>query len=138
MFRFFLLLLGALSYFVVTWLGSRPWCGWPGAFGVTVFLMAVLPVGARYAFPAPTARLLRSTNERIIDPSLCRKYPFHSVAVLFFLFGVFTLFVLPMAFDSVSSPMILGCFLAFMFLAMYGFVAYAIDDALPYLAQPCL
>ena len=137
-FRLFLLLLGALSYFVITWLGSRPWCGWPGAFAVAGFLMAVLPVGARYAFPMPTAHLLRATNERIIDPSLCRRYPFHSVAILFFLFGVLTLFVLPMAFDSVNSPMILGCFLAFMFLAMYGFVAYVIDDALPYLAPALL
>jgi predicted acylesterase/phospholipase RssA len=133
-FRAFLLVLGCLSYFVVTWLGSRPWCGWPGAFAVTVFLLTVIPVGARYAFPTPSARLLRRTNERIIDPSLCRRYPFHSVAILFFFFGVLTLFVLPMASEDVRSPMILGCFLGFMFLALYGFVAYAIDDALPYLA----
>ena len=137
-FRAFLVMLGCLAYFVVTWLGSRPWCGWPGAFAVAVFLGAVLPVGARYAFPIPTARLLRSTNQRIIDPSLCRKYPFHTVAVVFFLFGVVTLFLFPMAFDSVRTPMVLGCFLAFMFLALYGFVAYVIDDALPYLVPVLL
>ncbi|HKB01105.1 MAG TPA: patatin-like phospholipase family protein [Gemmataceae bacterium] len=133
-FRAFLLVLGCLSYFVVTWLGSRPWCGWPGAFTVAVYLVAVLAVGVRYAFPGPTAHLLRSTNDRIIDPALCRKYPFHGVAVVFFLFGVGTLFVLPMAFSDVRSPMVLGCFLAFMALALYGFVAYVVDDALPYLA----
>src|SRR5688572_376566 len=80
-FRVFLLLLGCLAYFVVTWLGSRPWCGWPGAFAVTVFLAANLPTGVRCAFPGPAARLLRATNDRIIDPALCRKYPFHGVAV---------------------------------------------------------
>ena len=58
-FRAFLLLVGGLGYFVVTWLGSRPWCGWPVALAVGVFLAAVLPVGVRFAFPAPTARLLR-------------------------------------------------------------------------------
>lgn len=133
-FRVFLLVLGGLSYFVVTWLGSRPWCGWPGAFAVAVYLVAVLAIGVRYAFPGPTAHLLRATNDRIIDPAWCRKYPFHGVAVVFFLFGVTTLFVVPMAFTDVRSPMVLGCFLAFMGLALYGFVAYVIDDALPYLA----
>jgi predicted acylesterase/phospholipase RssA len=137
-FRAFLLLLGALAYFVVTWLGSRPWCGWPGAFAVAMLLAAIIPVGARYAFPMPTAHLLRRTNERIIDPSLCRRYPFHSVAVIFFLFGVATLFLMPLAFDSVRSPMVLGCFMASMFLALYSFVAYVIDDALPYLAPTLL
>jgi predicted acylesterase/phospholipase RssA len=137
-FRVFLLVLGCLSYFVVTWLGSRPWCGWPGAFAVAVFLAAVLPAGVRYAFPVPASRLLRRTNDRIIDPALCRKYPFHGVAVCFFLFGVVMLFVLPMAFDDVRSPIVLGCFLAFMFLALYGFVAYVVDDALPYLAPALL
>jgi predicted acylesterase/phospholipase RssA len=137
-FRGFLVLLGCLAYFVVTWLGSRPWCGWPGAFAIAAFLAAVLPIGARYAFPVATAQLLRRTNERIIDPSLCRRYPFHSVAVLFFAFGVVTLFVLPMVFNDVRSPMVLGCFLAFMFLSLYGFVAYVIDDALPYLAPVLL
>jgi predicted acylesterase/phospholipase RssA len=137
-FRVFLIVLGCLSYFVVTWLGSRPWCGWPGAFAVAVFLAAVLPVGLRYAFPGPAMRLLRRTNERIIDPVLCRKYPFHGVAVVFFLFGVAMMFVLPMAFDDVRSPVVLACFLAFMFLALYGFVAYVVDDALPYLAPVLL
>lgn len=137
-FRIFLLLLGCLAYFVVTWLGSRSWCGWPGAFAVAIYLLAILPIGARYAFPVPTARLLHRTNERIIAPSLCRLYPFHSVAALFFLFGVVALFVAPMAFDSIRSPMVLGCFMAFMFLALYGFVAYVIDDALPYLAPALL
>ncbi|HJZ93864.1 MAG TPA: patatin-like phospholipase family protein, partial [Gemmataceae bacterium] len=137
-FRAFLFVLGCLAYFVVTWLGSRPWCGWEGGFFVTVFLGTVFPVGVRYAFPGPTARLLRSTNERIIDPVLCRKYPFHGVAVTFFLFGIVTLFVVPMAFDPLRSPLVLGCFLAFMFLALYGFVAYVIDDALPYLVPALL
>lgn len=137
-FRAFLLLLGALAYFVVTWLGSRPWCGWPGAFAVAILLAAIVPVGARYAFPMPTAHLLRRTNERIIDPSLCRRYPFHSVAVVFFLFGVATLFLLPITFDSMNSPMVLGCFMVSMFLALYGFVAYVVDDALPYLAPAML
>ena len=137
-FRAFLLVLAGLGYFVVTWLGSRPWCGWPLAMAVTVFLAAVLPVGVRYAFPGPTARLLRATNDRIIDPQLCRKYPFHGVGVLFFLFGVAVLFVLPMAFDPVCSPLVLGSFLVFMLLSLYGFVAYAIDDALPYLAPAVL
>lgn len=137
-FRAFLLLLVALGYFVVTWMGSRPWCGWPGAFAVATYLAAVLPVGVRYVFPDPTIRLLRSTNDRIIDPQLCRNYPFHGVAVLFFLFGVLILFVLPMAFDPVRSPLVLGSFLVFLFLTLYGFVAYAIDDALPYLAPAVL
>jgi len=137
-FRAFLLVVAAMSYFVVTWLGSRPWCGWPGALAVVAYLGAVIPAGVRYAFPGPTARLLRATNDRIIDPLLCRKYPFHSVAVLFGLFGVAMLFVLPMAYPQVASPMILGCFLAFMALALYGFVAYVIDDALPYLAPALL
>jgi predicted acylesterase/phospholipase RssA len=137
-FKVFLLVLGVLAYFVVTWLGSRPWCGWPGAFAVAIFLMAVIPIGARYAFPLPTAHLLRRTNERIIDPTLCRHYPFHSVAILFFLFGIAALFALPLAFDGVRSPMVTACFLAFMFLALYGFVAYVIDDALPYLAPALL
>ena len=137
-FRAFLLVLAGITYFVVTWLGSRPWCGWPGAFAVAVYLAAVFPTGVRYAFPRPTVRLLRSTNDRIIDPILCRKYPFHGVAVLFFLFGVGMLFVLPMAMPEARSPLVLGCFLAFMFLALYGFVAYVIDDALPYLAPAIL
>lgn len=137
-FRVFLLLLGCLAYFVVTWLGSREWCGWPGAFAVTVVLAVVVPVGARGAFPGPTARLLQSTNERIIAPDLCRRYPFHAVAALFFLFGAFALFALPMAVPALRSPMVLGCFLAFMVLSLYGFVAYAIDDALPYLAPALL
>jgi hypothetical protein len=137
-FRVFLLLLGCLGYFVIGWLGSRPWCGWPLALAFTVFLATVLPIGVRYAFPGPTARLLRATNDRIIDPHLCRKYPFHGVAVLFFLFGIIVLFVLPMAFDHVRSPLVLGSFLAFMFLSLYGFVAYAIDDALPYLAPAAI
>src|SRR5262245_57647430 len=107
-FRAFLLVLGGLGYFVVAWLGSRPSRGWPIAMAVSVFLAAVLPVGVRYAFPGPTARLLRATNDRIIDPQLCRKYPFHAVAALFFLFGVAVLFVLPMAFDPVQSPLVLG------------------------------
>ncbi|HKA05899.1 MAG TPA: hypothetical protein VKD71_01495, partial [Gemmataceae bacterium] len=115
-FRAFLFLLGCMAYFVVTWLGSRPWCGWPGAFAVAVYLVTVLTTGVRYAFPGPTARLLRATNDRIIDPLLCRKYPFHGVAVVFFLFGVVMLFVLPMAVPDVRSPMILGCFIAFMVL----------------------
>jgi hypothetical protein len=137
-FRAFLLVLACVAYFVVTWLGSRPWCGWPGAFAVAVYLAAVFPTGLRYAFPGPTARLLRSTNNRIIDPILCRKYPFHGVAVVFFLFGVGMLFVLPMAIPEARSPLVLGCFLAFMFLALYGFVAYVMDDALPYLAPVLL
>jgi predicted acylesterase/phospholipase RssA len=137
-FRAFLLLVGGLGYFVVTWLGSRPWCGWPVALAVGVFLAAVLPVGVRFAFPAPTARLLRATNDRIIAADLCRKYPFHGVAILFFLFGVAALFVLPVLFDPMRSPLLLGAFLAFMGLALYGFVAYAIDDALPYLAPGVL
>jgi predicted acylesterase/phospholipase RssA len=137
-FRVFLLVLLGLGYFVVTWLGSRPWCGWPAALAVAVFLAAVLPIGVRYAFPGPTARLLQATNNRIIDPHLCRKYPFHGVAVAFFLFGYAVLFVLPLAFGPAHSPLVLGCFLAFMGLALYGFVAYTIDDALPYLAPGVL
>jgi predicted acylesterase/phospholipase RssA len=137
-FRLFILVLLGLGYFVVTWLGSRPWCGWPGAIAVAAFLAAVLPVGLRYTFPGPTVRLLRATNERIIDPHLCRKYPFHGVAIALFLFGAFVLFVMPMAFDPVKSPLVLGSFLVFVGLAVYGFVAYAIDDALPYLAPGVL
>ncbi len=137
-FRVFILLLGCLCYFVITWLGSRPWCGWPGAFAVAVFLAAVLPIGFHYAFPGATAQLLRTTNERMIDPQLCRRYPFHSVAVVFFLFGVASLFVVPNVVQDFQSPMVLGCFLAFMFLAGYGFVAYVIDDALPYLVPALL
>jgi predicted acylesterase/phospholipase RssA len=137
-FRAFLLLLGGLGYFVVTWLGSRPWCGWPPALAIGVFLAAIIPMGIRYTFPGPTARLLRATNDRIIDPHLCRQYPFHGVAVLFFLFGVTVLFVLPMVSDPVRSPLVLGSFLIFMALTLYGFVAYTIDDALPYLAPGVL
>ncbi len=133
-FRILIFLLVGLCYFVITWLGSRSWCGWPGAFFVTLFLLAAWPLGLRYAFPGPTAHLLRSTNARIIDPALCRKYPFHGVAIAFLLLGALALFVLPMAFEAVRSPMILGCFLVFLFVALYGFVAYAIDDALPFLA----
>ena len=69
---------------------------------------------------------------------LCRRYPFHGVAVVFFLFGVVMLFVLPMAVPDVRSPIVLGCFMGFMLLAVYGFVAYVIDDALPYLAPALL
>lgn len=137
-FRAFVLLLGGLAYFVVTWLGSRPWCGWPVALAVGVYLAAVIPIGVRFAFPVPTARLLRATNDRIIAPDLCRRYPFHSVAIVFFLFGVAVLFVLPMAYDPVRSPLVLGSFLIFLALAVYGFVAYAIDDALPYLVPGVL
>jgi predicted acylesterase/phospholipase RssA len=133
-FRAFILILGCLCYFVVTWLGSRSWCGWVGAFFVTVFLLSVWPMGLRYVFPGPTARLLRRTNDKIIDPLLCRKYPFHGVAVLFVLFGAATLFVLPMGLEPIRSPLVMGCFLAFMFLTLYGFVAYVVDDALPFLA----
>src|SRR5262249_39631968 len=102
----FLFVLRGPAVFRVSLLGSRPWCGWEGGFFVTVFLGTVFPVGVRYAFPGPTARLLRSTNERIIDPVLCRKYPFHGVAVTFFLFGIVTLFVVPMAFDPLRSPLV--------------------------------
>ena len=133
-FRAFIFVLGCLCYFVVTWLGSRSWCGWAGAFFVTVFLLSVWPMGLRYVFPGPTARLLRRTNDKIIDPFLCRKYPFHGVAVLFVLFGALALFVLPMGLEPIRSPLVMGCFLAFMFLTLYGFVAYVVDDALPFLA----
>ena len=137
-FRVWLLLLGVMVYFVVTWLGSKPWCGWSGAFFVALFCLAVVPFGVRYAFPLSTAHVLRSTNERIIDPRVCRKYPFHGIAALFFLFGVTVLFVLPMSFAAVNSPMVLMCFLMFMGIALYGLVAYVIDDALPFLAPALL
>lgn len=133
-FRVFLAVLATLCYLLVTWLGSRPWCGWAGSFFVFSFLAAIWPAGVRYAFPGPTARLLRATNERIIDPLLCRIYPFHGVAILFIVFGALMLFVLPMAYDPVRSPMVLGMFLVFMGLVVYGLVAYAVDDALPFLA----
>jgi len=133
-FRAWLFLLGVMVYFVVTWLGSKSWCGWSGAFVVGLYCLAVIPAGVRYAFPLPTAHVLRRTNERVIDPRVCRKYPFHGVAGLFFLFGVLVLFVLPLSFGAVNSPMVLLCFMLFMGVSLYGLVAYVVDDALPYLA----
>ncbi|WP_020473174.1 patatin-like phospholipase family protein [Zavarzinella formosa] len=137
-FRSWLLLLGVMVYFVVTWLGSKSWCGWSGAYFVGLFCLSVIPLGIRYTFPLPTAHALRQTYERIIDPRVCRKYPFHGIAALFFLFGVVVLFVLPMTFASANSPMVLMCFLMFMGIAIYGLVAYVIDDALPFLAPALL
>ncbi len=133
-FRAWLFGLGVMVYFVVTWLGSKAWCGWSGAFVVGLYCLAVIPMGVRYAFPRPTAHVLRRTNERVIDPRVCRKYPFHGIAALFFVFGVGVLFVLPLSFAAVNSPMVLMCFLLFMGVALYGLVAYVVDDALPYLA----
>lgn len=137
-FRFFIFALGCLIYFVVTWLGSKDWCGWPIAFIVSMLSVVVFGIGVRYAFPVPTTRLLKTTNERIIDHRLCKKYPFHGIAISFFLFGVTMLFLMPMAFDAVRSPMVLACFIIFMVVSLYGFVAYTIDDALPYLAPALL
>lgn len=137
-FRIWLLCLGAMIYFVVSWLGSKSWCGWSGAFFVGLFCLMVIPFGVRYTFPLSTAHVLRSTNDRIIDPRVCRKYPFHGIATIFFLFGVAVLFVLPMSFSAVNSPMVLMCFMMFMGLSLYGAVAYIIDDALPFLAPALL
>jgi predicted acylesterase/phospholipase RssA len=133
-FRIFLLLLGVLVYFIVTWLGSKSWCGWYGAFFFGIYVLAIFPVGLRYAFPDPVARLLKSTKAQIIDPMICRRYPFHAIATAFFLFGTAMLFVVPMSADTVRSPMVLASFLIFMVVAIYGFVAYVVDDALPFLA----
>ena len=124
-----------LAYFVVTWLGSRPWCGWPVALAVAVFLAAVLPVGVRYAFPAPTARLLRATNDRIIDRRAVPQVPVSQRG------GA----VLPVrrgrsvratrAFDPMRSPLRARQ----LSWRSWGWPCtgswpYAIDDALPYLA----
>jgi hypothetical protein len=133
-FRVFILSLIVLTYFEVTWLGSKSWCGWPWAFLVLLAAIVIFPIGVRYAFPGPTAKLIRTTHERVIAPELCRKYPFHFVGLMFFLFGALTLCLLPLAFTNVSSPMILASYLIFLVVAVYGFIAYAVDDALPYIA----
>lgn len=137
-FRVWLLLLAAMVYFVVTWLGSKAWCGWSGAFFVFIFCSIVIPFGLHYAFPMPTAQVLKRTHERIIDARVCRRYPFHGMAVLFFLFGVTVLFIMPMTFTAVNSPMVLMSFMLFMGITMYAMVAYVVDDALPFLAPALL
>ncbi|MEZ6140763.1 MAG: hypothetical protein R3B84_09350 [Zavarzinella sp.] len=131
-FQIFLFLLACLTYFVLNWLGTRPWCGWPVSFVLLISCLICLPIGIRYAFPGPTAAWLNVLSNRLIAKELRDRYPFHVVTVILFLFGGLVLFGFPSWFESVRSPVILVTFLIFMGVALYAVFAYLIDDALPF------